>query len=469
MHLPLEKKRIPLASNEGKKQRNSGLVQFKDQRESTAQLKQLQDIADSGKSETIQRKANTTGLPDRLKAGIENLSGYAMDDVKVHYNSSQPAQLQAHAYAQGNQIHLGPGQERHLPHEAWHVVQQKQGRVQPTKQLKSSVPVNDDAGLEKEADVMGAKALQFQLDSEQKAIPTNQKVQHEVVQGVFLPAAVTGYRAGFSTEGEWGADRLKHFSDFIASCDDVGRLSEILRHLSDPENNREPHSAELIEQIQQRLGELQVNEVHEAAGRKIDAKFDQPYKVTKEGNTLIMKTPSIFAQYRHPLDGSSWELGWIQWVTSNRRVAEYEGGKLEVELPSNNIDIKPGTKGPWYTAGIMSRMSTKDAEMDGDESVSISMSDQPGWKIPIEHDELGKLKNVTFFNAFKLLAVRDLGVKNAPNYEALSGISWKVGVLIKNGKVETGGGTLGSTNLELLPLGDTGANEKSKLKTVKNE
>ncbi|MBQ0733527.1 DUF4157 domain-containing protein [Aquimarina celericrescens] len=107
----------------------------------------------------IQRK-NNTGLPDNLKSGIENLSGYSMDDVKVHYNSSKPAQLQAHAYAQGTDIHLAPGQEKHLPHEAWHVVQQKQGRVKPTKQLKSKVNINDDAGLEKEADVMGAKSIQ---------------------------------------------------------------------------------------------------------------------------------------------------------------------------------------------------------------------------------------------------------------------------------------------------------------------
>jgi hypothetical protein len=77
----------------------------------------------------------------------------------VHYNSSQPAQLNALAYAQGSDIHLAPGQERHLPHEAWHVVQQAQGRVQPTMQIKEGAPVNDDPGLEHEADVMGAKAV----------------------------------------------------------------------------------------------------------------------------------------------------------------------------------------------------------------------------------------------------------------------------------------------------------------------
>lgn len=84
-----------------------------------------------------------------------------MDHVKVHYNSAKPAQLQAHAYAQGSEIHVAPGQEKHLPHEAWHVVQQAQGRVRPTMQMKRGTQVNDDAGLEAEADVMGARAMQL--------------------------------------------------------------------------------------------------------------------------------------------------------------------------------------------------------------------------------------------------------------------------------------------------------------------
>ncbi|HET6989929.1 MAG TPA: DUF4157 domain-containing protein, partial [Bacteroidia bacterium] len=105
------------------------------------------------------------------KSGIENLSGISMNDVNVHYNSSQPAQLNAHAYAQGTDIHLASGQEKHLPHEAWHVVQQKQGRVKPTMQMKGKVNVNDDKGLEKEADVMGAKALQ--MKSAQQSVSIN--------------------------------------------------------------------------------------------------------------------------------------------------------------------------------------------------------------------------------------------------------------------------------------------------------
>lgn len=119
--------------------------------------KQGKVIADN--RTTVQKKENKTGLPDNLKSGIENLSGMSMDHVNVHYNSAQPAQMQAHAYAQGSDIHVAPGQEKHLPHEAWHVVQQAKGRVKPTMQLKGGIPVNDNKGLEKEADNMGAKAM----------------------------------------------------------------------------------------------------------------------------------------------------------------------------------------------------------------------------------------------------------------------------------------------------------------------
>lgn len=123
---------------------------------------QLTADAPVQREEAADAKPNNTGLPDQLKSGVESLSGMSLDHVKVHYNSSQPAQLNAHAYAQGSDIHVAPGQEQHLPHEAWHVVQQAQGRVKPTMQMKGNVPVNDDAGLEAEADVMGAKTLQMQ-------------------------------------------------------------------------------------------------------------------------------------------------------------------------------------------------------------------------------------------------------------------------------------------------------------------
>jgi hypothetical protein len=82
-------------------------------------------------NDTVQKKENSSDDIRTMKShhapspfggktfgemyGIENLSGFSMSDVKVHYNSDKPAQLQAHAYAQGTDIHLASGQEKHLP------------------------------------------------------------------------------------------------------------------------------------------------------------------------------------------------------------------------------------------------------------------------------------------------------------------------------------------------------------------
>lgn len=164
-------------------------VQFKDNRNQSAT--NIQKMA----NDSIQMKPNNTGLPNQLKSGIERLSGYSMDDVKVHYNSSKPAQLNAHAYAQGTDIHVASGQEKHLPHEAWHVVQQKQGRVQPTRQLKGKVNINDDAGLEREADVMGAKALQMKCKKCEKE-GKSRKTQSNTIQRALVSNACNAPRVG---------------------------------------------------------------------------------------------------------------------------------------------------------------------------------------------------------------------------------------------------------------------------------
>ena len=73
--------------------------------------------------------------------------------MRVHYNSVKPAQFQALAYTQGNQVFLSTGQEKYLTHELGHVIQQKQNRVKQTLRL-NGIPANDDDRLEKEADIM---------------------------------------------------------------------------------------------------------------------------------------------------------------------------------------------------------------------------------------------------------------------------------------------------------------------------
>jgi hypothetical protein len=104
-------------------------------------------------------KIRRTGLPPELQAGVEALSGLSLDGVRVHYDSPRPARLGALAYAHGSEIHVAPGQERHLPHEAWHVVQQARADIGSKVQRRDRVAVNDEERLEREADVMGARAL----------------------------------------------------------------------------------------------------------------------------------------------------------------------------------------------------------------------------------------------------------------------------------------------------------------------
>ena len=147
-------------------QKNKNAVQTKRESfvsiiDTSSQNKSLQrkaDMANSAAQRAEAPRPNNTGMPDNLKAGIESLSGFSMDDVRVHYNSSKPATVQALAYTQGTDIHVAPGQEKCLPHEAWHVAQQMAGRVSPTTNI-NGMPVNDNAALEHEADVMGEKAV----------------------------------------------------------------------------------------------------------------------------------------------------------------------------------------------------------------------------------------------------------------------------------------------------------------------
>ncbi|MDJ0600014.1 MAG: DUF4157 domain-containing protein [Crocosphaera sp.] len=190
---------------------------------------------------------NRTGLPDRLKAGVEHLSGYSLDDVIVHYNSPKPLQLQALAYTQGTDIHVAPRQEKYLPHETWHVVQQMQGRVKPTMQMKG-VQINDDAGLEREADVMGNLASDL-IDDRLEAI-TQRKQQEMANNSSQVKQLVALQEMGNNTTqikrtiqlGRRGAAILKNnsmndyfSSDFVALhiADDEAEARKIAEHRAD--------------------------------------------------------------------------------------------------------------------------------------------------------------------------------------------------------------------------------------------
>lgn len=178
----------------------------------------LHDISRVPVAGPIQRRAapgaaDRTGLPQGLKAGLESMSGLSMDAVRVHYRSPEPARIAAHAFARGTDIHLAPGQERHLPHEAWHVVQQAQGRVRPTVDMAGTA-VNDDVGLEREADRMGDASLTrgrspaaHAVAPGQVAAPAGDTVQGEFTIGAGALKGTYKTKAGRDTN--WLVDEVK--------------------------------------------------------------------------------------------------------------------------------------------------------------------------------------------------------------------------------------------------------------------
>ena len=133
-----------------------------------AQREEDEDDLLQGKFEQpVQREAeNRTGIPDEVKQNMEDSFGTDFSSVRVYPESSKAPEVGALAYTQGTDIHFAPGQfkpdtsagQQLLGHELAHVVQQAEGRVQPTTEI-GGMPVNDNEGLEHEADVLGAKAV----------------------------------------------------------------------------------------------------------------------------------------------------------------------------------------------------------------------------------------------------------------------------------------------------------------------
>ena len=118
-------------------------------------ITQLQSMADN----YVKKTENRTELLNNIKSGVENLSGALLDEFKVDGNLDKPTQLSAHTFTQENEINIAPGKENSLKLLDRHAVNQKQDQVSPPIQMKGKVNINDDIELEREADIMGAKAL----------------------------------------------------------------------------------------------------------------------------------------------------------------------------------------------------------------------------------------------------------------------------------------------------------------------
>ena len=172
----------------------------------------IQKVPEQPKKQT----PNLTGIPTQMKLDFERRSGLSFDDVRVHYNSDKPRKIGALAYTQIPQVHIGPGQERHLRHELGHVVQQKRGIVRPTTWI-NGLPVNDSLELEKSANT-SMPVLVYEN-------PQFNSCQNSVVQGLFR----FSYDVGKAEGNRWHVEEkirptnsllLLYLSSIIKSAQD---------------------------------------------------------------------------------------------------------------------------------------------------------------------------------------------------------------------------------------------------------
>lgn len=156
-----------------------------------------------------------TGIPAGMKRSFEQSSGFSFDDVRVHYSSEKPAQLHAHAYTQGNDVFVAPGQEKHLPHELGHVVQQKSNMVKPTEEI-GEVPLNTDTAMESNADDIAQNTEKNIPFSENTG---NAPLQAKAIDGVVQMASedVYNWTAGLASTIVSGVGLLGALGSFIYS------------------------------------------------------------------------------------------------------------------------------------------------------------------------------------------------------------------------------------------------------------
>jgi len=164
-------------------------------------------------------------LPPAVRAIMERAFNADFGDVLIHPDSARAAAIGARAYAEGNSVHLAPGEydpesqagRELIGHELAHVIQQRQGRVAATSQARG-VAINDAPGLEQEADTLGQRAASIAVASpavtpapsvERAASATPSPVAQAVAQ---LQAAPQSNEETLDGEVE-AAAQLEHSSD----------------------------------------------------------------------------------------------------------------------------------------------------------------------------------------------------------------------------------------------------------------
>lgn len=411
---------------------------FVDNSPEAQEAKQLQNMADNSEesldlqewqSEVQQSEENTTGLPDALKANLESKYGMSLDHIKVHYNSSKPAKLEAHAYAKFPNIYIAPGQEKYLPEEAAHMVQQMQGRVRPTEEVNGT-PVNDNASLEKEAVQEGQKASGGVQKNKGKDLVQN-KGQQGVVQ-----------RAKIEKESHYGT-----FSVDDAKYDFDGGKTKLDANITfEPGDNTDAKKIGLTQMIK-----------NQQDGKDYAIDPNAKTKMTDDGhgidrisnkNTPIYGSSSLAAGKGledTEQDNNREKTAAINLEPGAKRNASYELGhhykvnKEDKDFKTKNAGLYDG---PTVEGGAnsMKEFETTALALDGQQKGEYYGSVKWGWK----KDGTGALKKIDF----------DLVSKGVPSKNFMEAAEkWNDGkkrgtLVIKKDDTKLGWGTPKNTKLK---------------------
>lgn len=282
----------------------------------------------------IFQRAENRALPDGIKTAVKNLSGFDMDDVSVHYNSDKPARIGALAYTQGTDIHVAPGQERFLPHETWHVVQQKQGRVRPTVQAKGGLSINDDPALEHEADVMGRRILQgkFKGNTIQRI-----RIPYETLKKIPSAFEDTGAAGNLGIVSTYAGQpaTFHHIYPKSKLVTPLRRIEQVFQYFS--VGRRNGHTSREVERLRE-LRNLVTNNGVSAhdyywnkgtgfAGFRPEFRMDDPHEKSEPVKPRGMGDYFYRAREKRPND-------------FNKLASEIEGGELKTQSIEACIDIE---------------------------------------------------------------------------------------------------------------------------------
>lgn len=154
-------------------------------------VSQLKSTNDNSSTNSTQKAEGEQGVISQMEGAF----GTDFSNVNIHTGSDKPAELGAKAYTTGQDVFMGQGEYQPgtssgnelLAHELTHVVQQSQGRVNPTTSVNGQA-VNDSSTLENEADSVASKVTSGTLSQ------SSDTVQKKSIQNASGP--IQGFGLG---------------------------------------------------------------------------------------------------------------------------------------------------------------------------------------------------------------------------------------------------------------------------------